>query len=123
MSAHLTARQITGVARSLFPHVRPLATSRDLSSNGLVLSYTLTMPEPAARNWGVTRLADARGKNAWLSRQLGTTVHVFDVYATPRRDGSRLVHVVIKRGEEGSSRSPGPRGAEPAGPRDKAVTP
>lgn len=89
---------ITRAARRLFPHVDPLRTRRDLSGNGMLISYTLTMPEPAARHWGATSLATAVRAGEYLTRELGTPVHVADVYATRRTPGGKLVHIVIKTG-------------------------
>ena len=94
----ITARKITAVIRELFPGIRPLTTHRDLSDNGLVLGFTVTMPEPAARNWGVSRLAGTGPASEYLSRHLGTEVHIVDVYASRRVSGGLLVHLKVKTG-------------------------
>ena len=97
----IQARDITRALRTLLPHVQPLTTKRNLSGNGLVLGYTVTMPEPAARNLGVTRFDGAgRFASGYLSRHLGTTVRATDVYATNRTSGGKLVHLDLAEGKE-----------------------
>jgi hypothetical protein len=94
----LTARKITAAVRGLFPHIKPLSTSRQLSSNGMVLSYNVAMPRQAAVNWGVGNASGQVAAERYLTGQLGVEVHIADVVLPRGINGDRLAHVVIKRG-------------------------
>ena len=92
----MKAQDITKALRVLLPDVQPLSTRTDLSSNGLILSYTVTMPEPAARNLNACSYLTAGRIVEHISRQVGRDLRVKDVYATRRTTGGRLVHLVVE---------------------------
>lgn len=94
----LTARKITAVIRELFPHVKPLSTSRHLSDNGLVLGYTVTMPRQAAVHWGVGNASGQVTAERYLTRHLGAEVHIADVFIERTASGGPLARLVIKTG-------------------------
>jgi hypothetical protein len=94
----ITARQITATMRGLLPGVQPLTTTTHTSRNGLVLGYEITLPLPAARRIGAARFSETSWLADYLTRHLGTEVHIADVFATRRRDYSKLVHLTVKTG-------------------------
>jgi hypothetical protein len=93
----MQARDITRALRALLPNVRPLATKTNLSGNGLVLSYTVTMPMPAARNLGLGNPAGQAAVERLLRTHLGTTVRITDVELGRRLATGQNAHITIER--------------------------
>ena len=93
----LTARRITAVIRELFPDISPLTTHRELSGEGMLLGFTVTMPVRVAGHWG---LLGGRWTPAseYLTRHLGTPVHVADVTLGAYRAAGRLAYLTIRTG-------------------------
>ena len=93
----LQARDITRALRTLLPHVQPLTTRANLSGNGLLLGYTVTMPMPAARNLGLGNAAGQAAVERLLCSQLAAPVRITDVQLGRRLATGQNAHVTIER--------------------------
>ena len=93
----LQARDITRALRTLLPSVNPLATKANLSGNGLLLGYTVTMPMPAARNLGLGNAAGQAAVARLLSGQLGQPVRIVSVELGRKLAAGQNAHVTIER--------------------------